>query len=84
MSTDSDTKPFAERVWDTICPFYQYLLVIVILEIVFLSLLTFSLVVGVDSNSATGTILIVDFIIVMPPLIAASYAYRRCKQRERV
>lgn len=84
MSTDSGDGSFADRVWNYVCPFQQYLLVVMILEVVLLVLLVFSLAVGVEAGTPTYYVLQFDLLIIVPTLVAIAYAYRRCKSRERV
>lgn len=84
MSIASEDDPITERLWDYVCPFQKYLLVVAVLEIVLLLLLGFSVAVGVEPGTASYYILIVDLVIVVPTLLAVTYAYRHCKQRQRV
>ncbi|MFB6140550.1 MAG: hypothetical protein ABEJ26_08965 [Halosimplex sp.] len=81
---DRDDRPVSEGLWDYVCPFRKYLLVAAVVEVTLLSLLGFALVVGVDSDSPSHAILLVDFAVVVPTLLAVTYAYRRCNRRDRI
>lgn len=84
MPTVTGDEPFIKRLWEYVCPFQKYLLVVGIVEIILLLLLVFSLVVGVEPGSPSYYILQIDFVIVSATLLFIGYAYRRCKRRERV
>ncbi|WP_436923922.1 hypothetical protein [Halosimplex amylolyticum] len=84
MPIASDDAPLTERLWDYVCPFQKYILVVAVVEVLLLLLLAFSLAVGVQPGTSSYYIVIVDIAVIVPTLLAAAYAYRRCQRRQRV